>query len=142
MKSRGFLLQTDTPYACEWNGFRVICPEMKIYSTEINPFTKTYSVSHTELLHAITHHQPGSELLKTIMFRYLGTQQLREDIAFYRNLYLAMTKTEKEDHMAVSISGVLCAYFVATYTGNNYTRDFDEKTFSANFIRFLESRFK
>lgn len=129
------LLPTDAPYACEWNGFQVICPEMQIHATAINPLTKTYSVSTTQLLNAMTHHKSGDASLKIALFRYLGTQSLREDIAFYRTLYQKITQTE--DSTAVYISEILCAYYVINYTGNEYRHDINQKTFSMNFIHFL-----
>jgi hypothetical protein len=130
------LAPMDTPYACEWNGFQVVCSEMKINSKAINPLTKAYSVSNTELLQAIIDHQPGDETLKIALFRYIGTQRLREDIAFYRKLYQNLIQGEKTPN-AIYISELLCAYFVVRFTGNGYRRDMDQKAFSEEFIRFL-----
>ncbi|WP_156812466.1 hypothetical protein [Legionella tunisiensis] len=132
------LLPMDTPYACTWNGFQVISAEMNIHSAAINPITKTYTVSKTELLDAITTHQPGDRYLKVAVFRYLGTQNLREDLAFYRKLYLSMTTNTTDDN-TIYIAELLCAYHAATYTGNGYRRNIAPRTFSTDFMVFLRN---
>ncbi|MFT4060196.1 MAG: preprotein translocase subunit SecA [Legionella sp.] len=129
------LLPADAPYACKWNGFKLICPEMQIHASTINPLTKSYAISNAELLQAIKEHKPGDAYLKTALFRYLGTQSLRENIAFYRTLYQATIQTQNET--AVYISQLLCTYYVATFTGNGYCHDINETIFSENFIGFL-----
>ncbi|KTD03583.1 preprotein translocase subunit SecA [Legionella feeleii] len=133
------LLPMDAPYACTGNGFQVISAEMNIHSAAIHPITKTYAVSKTELFDAIASHQPGEEYLKVVVFRYLGTQPLREDLAFYRNLYQVMTQNAVDDN-TVYISELLCAYYVATTTGGHYRCNIEPAKFSANFIDFLRDK--
>lgn len=130
------LISTDAPYACEYNGFRVICPEMQIHSQEINPLTKTYAVSSQELAQAMAHHKAQDKSLKMRVFRYLGTQHLREDLDFYRKLYQATTQIE--DATIVYLSELLCAYHAMTCTGNRYGDEMDQKAFTENFVHFLK----
>lgn len=132
------LVPMDTPYACTWNGFQVVSHEMNIQSAAISPITKTYAVSKTELLDAIASHQPGDTYLKVAMFRYLGTQNLREHLAFYRKLYQSTT-TNVTDDKAIYIAELLCAYHAVTFTGSGYRRNINPTTFSADFIGFLQS---
>lgn len=132
------LLPMDALYACTANGFYVISPEMQIQSTAINPKTKAYSISQAELLAIITRHQPNDNYLKIALFRYLGTQNLRKDLAVYRKLYGSLTlKTTDPDKKF--ILEILCAYYVAYFTGNGFYKDMDPEKFSKQFFDFLKN---
>ncbi|WP_058535146.1 preprotein translocase subunit SecA [Legionella saoudiensis] len=129
------LVYTDAPYAWEWNGFNVLSAEMQIYSAAINPLTKSYAISHKELEQAMIAHKVGDKPLKTMLFRFLGTQSLRENLAFYRHLH--QTTTQTNDEISAYISELLCAYHALTYTGNGYGSNITQEVFKENFNRFL-----
>ncbi|WP_454783093.1 preprotein translocase subunit SecA [Legionella sp. WA2022007384] len=131
-------LPMDVPYACTWNGFHVISSEMQIHASAINPKNNAYSISEMELLNILKSHQPDNSLLKTAVFRYLGAQNLRESLNYYRNLY------EPLIHQAVSpntkfISELLFAFYVTQYTGKGYHRDLDHRRFTEQFMAFIKS---
>jgi hypothetical protein len=128
----------DAPYAWSRNGFKVISQEMQIHSEAINPITRSYAVSNTQLLQALEQHQPGDGYLKTALFRCLGTQNLREDIAFYRKLYQGLTE-HQADSGKKYIFEILCAFYVAKFTGSGYCPDVDQEKFSQEFLDFLQS---
>lgn len=129
------LLPMDAPYACEQNGFLVICQEMQIHSSAINPLYGSYAVSHEDLVQAIAHHKPDDPALKIAVFRYLGTQTLRAPIAFYRTLYQKCTQVSDAD--AVYLAELVCAYFVTNQTEDNYQDELNESLFSRECIAFL-----
>ncbi|QMT60000.1 preprotein translocase subunit SecA [Legionella sp. PC997] len=133
------LLPMDAPYACEWNGFRLVSSEMQIYSSAINPENKAYSISPDELLQIMCSHQPGNDDLKVAVFRYLGTQNLREHLSFYRNLYQSLTQKAIEPNER-DIAELLFSFYVIQFTGKGYYRDIDKEQFTNQLILFLKNQ--
>ncbi|MDR3502113.1 MAG: preprotein translocase subunit SecA [Legionella sp.] len=129
------LLFTDAPYAWERNGFNVLSAEMQIHSAAINPVTKSYAVSNKELVQAMVDHEAGSSSLKTMLFRFLGTQALREELSFYRQLYQTTTLTKNAT--TNYIAELLCSYHALTYTGNGYGDAIVPEAFKENLNHFL-----
>ena len=134
------LLWMDTPYAIAYNGFQVACSEMALHSSAINPTTKRYSVSLTELKSMLESYTLGENGLKTTLFRYLGTETLREDIAFYRELFDKTINHPKQDDTARYIRELILGYFVATSTGIHYNSRLERDRFSTDVYTFLEKK--
>lgn len=128
-------LWTDTAYAIDFNGFQVVCEEMDIRDFAIDPKTKRYSISKDELIKAICNHQPGGRFLKTALFRYLGTQAIREDINYYRQLFDQTTAEANAEE--TYIYELILAYFAVSVTGNHYQFHVDTEAFAKEFVNFL-----
>ena len=133
-------LWMDTPYALLYNGFQVACSEMELHSSAINPITKRYSVSLAELYSTLETYTLGNNGLKTTLFRYLGTEALREDIAFYRELFNKSVSHHNQDDTERYIRALILGYFVATSTGIHYHARLDQDLFSNDFYTFLAKK--
>lgn len=130
------LLPMDAIYALNWNGFKVITSEMRIYSGAINPVSRAYAVSNLELLEAMKTHRPGDGHLKTAVFRCLGAQHLREEIAYYRKLYQVVVDGSENESIKY-LSELLCAYFVSKFTGSGHDEKINQEKFLEDFFAFL-----
>ena len=138
-------LWTDIPYAIANNGFQVVSSDMEIHTDAINPQTKSYSISSSELKTILEKHQLGDTFLKPALFRYLGTETLREDLSFYRKLLNPeLNKTERYIKGLIIgypyLQELIVGYFVLTNTGIHYKTTFDETQFTHDFNAFLAKK--
>ena len=130
------LLYLDAPYAVTHNGFKVVCQEMALHSDAMNPITRRYAVSQDELTDALKKHQANDLSLKTMLFRYLGTQIRRENLVFYRNILARLCHDSEQAWLNEMVMG----YFILTTTGSDYVQTIDPVVFSTGFHAFIAHR--
>lgn len=133
-------LWLDVPYALENNGFQVICAEMRITSDAIDPISKRYSVTEDELTQFLktASLNTSRDTFKTTLFRYLGTQSLREELAYYRSIIHENTSSVI-DEKTLFIKYLILGYFILTTTGPRAQSQINREQFCQDFRGFLNS---
>ena len=130
-------LYTDVPYALN-NNFKIVCPEMRLKASSIDVNTRNYAESYAELKSKLDNLGEGIDI-KTNIFRYLGAQNLRKKIKFYRALNKQFMFESRENSLLAYMQNLMFGYFVLTTTGDQFNTHFDIRKFETEFCQFLKT---
>ncbi|NCT57600.1 MAG: hypothetical protein GW760_07845 [Legionella sp.] len=129
------LLPMYAPYAIKHHDFKLVSQEMMLSPNAMDPVTKGYSVSSELLRQHLLEETPAFLPLKTLIFRYLGGQVLREELEFYRNLFDTKTENDLND-----LNDLIVGYFVLTHTGEHYRPRLENERFKSEFHAFMQKK--
>ncbi len=115
----------DADFALTYNDYPIVSAEMEFDPGTIDPVTKSYAVSKEALEADLFHHTSSSPSLKRAIFRYLGGQTLREDLALYRTLFARLV-VEEDEPLHIAFSEWLIGYMAIQTSEDHYSPQLDE----------------